>query len=72
MFYSQVVLAKKGPLGKIWLAGHYSQHKKLNKQQIFSTNITLSVGTLLCASRGVCFVMEIVIVMIDLCAQNRS
>lgn len=44
MFYSQVVLAKKGPLGKIWLAGHYSQHKKLNKQQIFSTNITLSVG----------------------------
>jgi cohesin complex subunit SCC1 len=44
MFYSHLVLAKKGPLGKIWLAGHFSQHKRLSKQQIFQTNITLSVG----------------------------
>jgi cohesin complex subunit SCC1 len=42
MFYSQLILAKKGPLGKIWLAAHWD--KKLTKQQIFSTDITDSVG----------------------------
>jgi hypothetical protein len=29
MFYSQIILAKKGPLGKIWLAAHWD--KKLTK-----------------------------------------
>lgn len=42
MFYSQFILAKKGPLGKIWLAAHYE--KKLTKMQIFQTDITKSVG----------------------------
>jgi cohesin complex subunit SCC1 len=23
VFYSQIILAKKGPLGKIWLAAHW-------------------------------------------------
>jgi hypothetical protein len=45
MFYSQVILAKKGPLGKIWLAAHFD--KKLTKQQIFSTDITASVNSIL-------------------------
>lgn len=45
MFYSQVILAKKGPLGKIWLAAHFD--KKLTKQQIFSTDITASVKSIL-------------------------
>eukprot|EP01041_Mallomonas_annulata_P005033 gene5033-10079_t len=42
MFYSQVILARKGPLGKIWLAAHWD--KKLTKNQIYSTNIAESVG----------------------------
>jgi cohesin complex subunit SCC1 len=45
MFYSQVILARKGPLGKIWLAAHYD--KKLTKNQIFSTDITSSVQSVL-------------------------
>jgi cohesin complex subunit SCC1 len=45
MFYSQVILARKGPLGKIWLAAHFD--KKLTKTQIFSTDITDSVESVL-------------------------
>ena len=41
MFYSQVILARKGPLGKIWLAAHWD--KKLTKNQVFSTDISDSV-----------------------------
>lgn len=45
MFYSQVILARKGPLGKIWLAAHWD--KKLTKQNIFSCDITESVDSIL-------------------------
>lgn len=45
MFYSQVILAKKGPLGKIWLAAHFD--KKLTKNQIFTTDIEESVNSIL-------------------------
>mmetsp|Transcript_15990 Transcript_15990/g.19895 ORF Transcript_15990/g.19895 Transcript_15990/m.19895 type:complete len:707 (-) Transcript_15990:202-2322(-) len=41
MFYSQIILAKKGPLGKIWLAAHWGD-KKLARPQIFSTDIRSS------------------------------
>ena len=44
MFYSQIILAKKGPLGKIWLAAHWD--KKISKAQIFQTNIEDSVGSI--------------------------
>jgi cohesin complex subunit SCC1 len=44
MFYSQIILAKKGPLGKVWLAAHWD--KKLGKQQIFSTDIAVSVESI--------------------------
>lgn len=44
MFYSQLVLAKKGPLGKLWLAAHWD--KKLSKQQIFSADISSSVDSI--------------------------
>ncbi|DBA00258.1 TPA: hypothetical protein N0F65_007902 [Lagenidium giganteum] len=44
MFYSQIILAKKGPLGKIWLAAHWD--KKLNKQQIFTADISSSVDSI--------------------------
>ncbi|KAL3665645.1 hypothetical protein V7S43_009081 [Phytophthora oleae] len=45
MFYSQIILAKKGPLGKIWLAAHWD--KKLNKQQIFTADIHSSVQSIM-------------------------
>jgi len=46
MFYSSIVLSKKGPLGKIWLAAHFSD-KKLGKPQIHSTSIPSSVDSIL-------------------------
>ena len=45
MFYSQIILAKKGPLGKIWLAAHWGD-KKISRPQIFSTDISQSVDTI--------------------------
>jgi hypothetical protein len=45
MFYSQLILSKKGPLGKIWLAAHFE--KKLTKAQIFSTDIANTCDWLL-------------------------
>eukprot|EP00854_Cymbomonas_tetramitiformis_P013969 gene13969-16510_t len=45
MFYSQHILAKKGPLGTIWIAAHMD--KKLRKSQIFETDIANSVDTIL-------------------------
>lgn len=42
MFYSQVILARKGPLGKVWLAAHVLG--KLSKDQISKTNIEQSAG----------------------------
>jgi hypothetical protein len=45
MFYSEVILARKGPLGKIWLAAHFD--KRLTKNQIFSTDISSSVESVL-------------------------
>lgn len=45
MFYSQVILARKGPLGKIWLAAHFD--KKLTKTQILGTDIPKSVESVL-------------------------
>jgi cohesin complex subunit SCC1 len=41
MFYAHIVLAKKGPLGRIWLAAHWD--KKLTKAHVFETNIEQSV-----------------------------
>ncbi|GMS88379.1 hypothetical protein PENTCL1PPCAC_10554, partial [Pristionchus entomophagus] len=37
MFYADIVLARKGPLAKIWLAAQWE--KKLSKAQIDETNI---------------------------------
>ena len=44
MFYSQIILAKKGPLGMIWLASHWLE--KLKKNQIFATDIETSVQSI--------------------------
>eukprot|EP01138_Halocafeteria_seosinensis_P010567 gb/GECG01010790.1/.p1 GENE.gb/GECG01010790.1/~~gb/GECG01010790.1/.p1 ORF type:complete len:629 (+),score=119.97 gb/GECG01010790.1/:1-1887(+) len=45
MFYSQVILAKKGPLGKVWLAAHWD--KKLSKSQISEADIEKSVESIM-------------------------
>jgi cohesin complex subunit SCC1 len=42
MFYAQLILQKKGILGRVWLAAHWD--KKLNRQMIFQTDVTQSAG----------------------------
>jgi cohesin complex subunit SCC1 len=39
MFYSQIILAKKGPLGKVWQAAHWGD-KKISRPAIFATDIS--------------------------------
>ena len=45
MFYSQIILAKKGPLAKVWLAANWGD-KKLGRPQIFNTDIAASVESI--------------------------
>ncbi len=45
MFYAHFVLAKKGPLARIWLAAHWD--KKLTKAHVFETSIEKSVDGIL-------------------------
>ena len=48
MFYSHQILARKGPLGVIWLAAHLD--KKLRRQQVFQADIPDSVEAILYAT----------------------
>ncbi|XVE60887.1 hypothetical protein DITRI_Ditri05aG0163200 [Diplodiscus trichospermus] len=45
MFVSKCLVSKKGPLRAIWVAAYF--FKKLNKAQIFETNISSSVDSIL-------------------------
>lgn len=45
MFYSQIILAKKGPLAKVWLAAHWGD-KKLGRPQVFAVDIHNSVDAI--------------------------
>lgn len=45
MFYSVIVLGKKGPLARVWLAAHWD--KKITKSQILETNIVEGVDSIL-------------------------
>lgn len=45
MFYSQFILAKKGPLGTIWIAAHLE--RKLRKNQVAETDIGVTVDSIL-------------------------
>lgn len=45
MFYSTQILAKKGPLGLVWIAAHLDG--RLKRQQISAASIGESVDTLL-------------------------
>jgi putative NADPH-quinone reductase len=49
MFYAHFVLAKKGPMARIWLAAHWD--KKLTKAHVFETNIEKSVEGILQVNR---------------------
>lgn len=44
MFFAQLVLAKKGPLAKLWLAAHWD--KKLTKSIVFHSDIVKSVNSI--------------------------
>lgn len=48
MFYSQLLLSKKGALGIVWMAAHC--HNRLKKDQVQQTNISSSVGLSLSSS----------------------
>jgi hypothetical protein len=54
MFYSQYILAKRGPLGTIWIAAHLD--RKLRKNQIAETDLITSVRT--CLNFEVEFLMD--------------
>lgn len=43
MFFSNVLLAKRGPLGKLWLAAH-GMSKGMPKATIAQTNIKAAAG----------------------------
>jgi len=45
MFYSEYVLAKKGALGKVWLAAHWE--KKLSRNQMARSNIVECCATIM-------------------------
>ncbi len=45
MFYGAFVLAKKGPLAKVWLAAHWD--KKLTKAHIFETDVEQTVDDII-------------------------
>ncbi|KAL1785892.1 double-strand-break repair rad21 1 [Sigmodon hispidus] len=41
MFYTHVLMSKRGPLAKIWLAAHWE--KKLTKAHVFECNLEISI-----------------------------
>ncbi|KAL7750934.1 sister chromatid cohesion protein 1 [Sorochytrium milnesiophthora] len=45
MFYSEVILTKRGPLAKVWLAAHWE--RKLSKREIVQANIPTSVDAII-------------------------
>ncbi|RDD44723.1 Double-strand-break repair protein rad21-like protein [Trichoplax sp. H2] len=44
MFYAHLILSKKGPLAKVWLAAHWD--KKLTKAQIYEADVKSSVDSI--------------------------
>lgn len=55
MFYVHLLINKRGPLAKIWLAAHWE--KKLTKAHIFECNLEATVQKILspkvgCGMRG--------------------
>ncbi|KAB1262254.1 Double-strand-break repair protein rad21-like protein 1 [Camelus dromedarius] len=45
MFYTHVLMSKRGPLAKIWLAAHWE--KKLTKAHVFECNLEITIEKIL-------------------------
>nr|XP_048301579.1 double-strand-break repair protein rad21-like protein 1 isoform X2 [Myodes glareolus] len=45
MFYTHVLMSKRGPLAKIWLAAHWE--KKLTKAHVFECNLEITIKKIL-------------------------
>nr|XP_004668101.2 double-strand-break repair protein rad21-like protein 1 isoform X1 [Jaculus jaculus] len=45
MFYTHVLMSKRGPLAKIWLAAHWE--KKLTKAHVFECNIEMTIQNII-------------------------
>ena len=45
MFYHIQILAKKGPLGTIWIAAHHA--KRLKRSQVFETSISSTIDSII-------------------------
>ncbi|CAO2578356.1 Double-strand-break repair protein rad21-like protein 1 [Lemmus lemmus] len=45
MFYTHVLMSKRGPLAKIWLAAHWE--KKLTKAHVFECNLEITIQKIL-------------------------
>uniref|UniRef100_A0A8C6AJ10 RAD21 cohesin complex component like 1 n=1 Tax=Monodon monoceros TaxID=40151 RepID=A0A8C6AJ10_MONMO len=45
MFYTHVLMSKRGPLAKIWLAAHWE--KKLTKAHVFECNLEITIENIL-------------------------
>nr|XP_055122108.1 double-strand-break repair protein rad21-like protein 1 isoform X2 [Symphalangus syndactylus]XP_055122109.1 double-strand-break repair protein rad21-like protein 1 isoform X2 [Symphalangus syndactylus] len=45
MFYAHVLMSKRGPLAKIWLAAHWE--KKLTKAHVFECNLEITIEKIL-------------------------
>lgn len=54
MFYMHLLINKRGPLAKIWLAAHWE--KKLTKAHIFECNLETTVEKII--SPKVCYGMR--------------
>jgi N terminus of Rad21 / Rec8 like protein len=63
MFYSAQILAKKGPLGTIWIAAHHDK-KYLKKQQVSGTDILESCGAPAFLAASISPVLWLVIVAV--------
>lgn len=50
MFYVHLLINKRGPLAKIWLAAHWE--KKLTKAQIFECNLEATIQKILSPKVG--------------------
>lgn len=70
MFYAHFVLAKKGPLARIWLAAHWD--KKLTKAHVFETNIEKSVDGILQPKVGSPHVLQICYIVFCCFAWNTK
>lgn len=52
MLLTELILSKRGPLGKVWLSAH--QERKLSKAQTLGIDVEESVGKSIRAATAAC------------------